>query len=240
MTKSQLWDEKARKYPRYSTSLSLVQSGTFEFLNELGVDFSGKKLIDVGCGTGVWTLHLAQKADFVNALDSSKEMLNVLAEDALGLNLKNIECLNTAFQAFYANKPTPKYDIAFVSMSPALKEADDYDAFAELAPLRIFIGWDEFRRSDFLTPIFQALGAKQKCFNDYDMERHLITKGIKYEKKVFCETRTDTKPREIAIESAMWHLNMAEAYPTKDELAAFIKDDTITETITSKMKLLVF
>lgn len=240
MTKSQLWDEKARKYPRYSASMNAVQSGTFAFLNELGVDFGGKKLIDVGCGTGAWTLHLAQKVRVVSALDSSKEMLAVLAEDALGLNLNNIECINAAFQVFYENKPTPKYDIAFVSMSPALHCAQDYDAFIALAPTRIFIGWDEFRHSDFLTPIFQALGAKQKCFNDYDMERHLITMGVKYEKKVFCETRTDTKPREIAIESAMWHLNMAESFPTKDELAAFIDGDTVTETITSRMKLLVF
>lgn len=276
--KAHLWDKKASTFPRYSEELNAVQKGVFEALSGWGVEFSGKKLIDIGCGTGVWTLHLAQKAKSVVGLDSSKEMLKVLQEDAKWLNLSNVLPVNLNFEEFYGdfagkkgefggNLPsssgfvgeysdnatsqsgkrvgakhlsTEKFDIAFVSMSPALNKNEDYQAFMALAPLRIFVGWQEYRQSDFLEPIFKAFNAKQKCFDDDDMENFLRKNGIKFKKKVFEEIRHSEKPRAIAIENALWHLNMAGIEPSTDELDKLIKGESIKETIQSKIKLLVF
>ena len=125
-------------------------------------------------------------------------------------------------------------------MSPALNKDEDYKAFMTLAPLRVFVGWEEYRQSDLLAPIFKAFNAKQKCFDDNDMENFLRKNKIEFKKKVFEETRHNEKPREIAIENALWHLNMAGIEPSVDELDKLINGDTIKEVVQSKIKLLVF
>lgn len=239
MSKVNLWDKKAKTFPRYSKELNSIQKGTFETLVSLGIEFSGKSLIDIGCGTGVWTLHLAQMAKSVTAVDVSAAMLEVLQEDAKKLSLNNVECKNLDFQSFYTCCKD-KFDIAFASMSPALNKDEDYQAFLNLASLRIYLGWQEYRQSDFLTPIFKVFNAKQKCFNDDDMESYLKKQGIKFEKQIFDETRRNEKTREVAIENAMWHLNMAGIEPSVAELEELVKGELIVEVVKSKIKLLVF
>lgn len=109
-----------------------------------------------------------------------------------------------------------------------------------LAPCRVYLGWEEYRQSDLLAPIFKAFNAKQKCFNDDDIEIFLQKNSITYQKEVFSETRTSEKSRQVAIENALWHLNMAGVEPSASEIEGFIKGDTIKETVKSKIKLLVF
>ena len=237
--KTHLWDKKSKTFPRYSEALNSIQTSTFKACERLGIDFCGKSLIDIGCGTGVWTLHLAQKARSVAALDASAGMLEVLKEDAARLNLSNIRLINSKFEDFYANF-SEEFELAFASMSPALNKDGDYEAFMRLAPQRVYLGWEEYRQSDLLEPLFRAFEAGQRCFDDNDMENFLKKNAIKYVKEVFSEVRVNEKPREIAIENAMWHLNMAGVEPSEDELKALIKDEVIKETIKSKIKLLVF
>ena len=239
MNKLNLWDKKAKTFPRYKEDLSAIQKESFGIFEALGLDFNGKSLIDVGCGTGVWTLHLAQKAKTVLALDASNAMLEILKEDSLRLNLSNITCKNSDFEGFYTCFKD-KFDIAFSSMSPALNKKEDYEAFLNLAPCRIYLGWQEYRQSDFLEPIFKALGARQKCFNDDDIESYLKKEGIKFEKQVFDETRRNEKSKEVALENALWHLNMAGLEPSPQELEKFVKAETIIEVVKSKIKLLIF
>lgn len=264
--KKALWDKKASTFARYSEELNSIQKGVFEALRRWEVDFSAQSLIDIGCGTGVWTLHLAKVAKSVVALDSSQAMLEVFKEDAKRLNLSNVSCVNSNFEAFYqglwANKDEKhetraknddknarsaqsrkrgeKFDIAFVSMSPALNKNEDYKAFAKLAPLRVFVGWEEYRQSDFLAPIFKAFGVKQKsCYTD-EIENFLRQNGVKFKKEVFEEIRYNEKPRQIAIEGALWHLNMAGVERSAQEVGKLVTSQTIKEVIKSKIKLLVF
>lgn len=269
--KKALWDKKASTFPRYSEELNSVQKGVFEALRRWGVDFSAKSLIDIGCGTGVWTIHLAKVAKSVVALDSSQAMLEVLKEDAKRLNLSNVSYVNSNFEAFYQvlvakgdekhetqaknddknslgvgaqssqkSKKGEKFDIAFVSMSPALNKNEDYEAFSQLAPLRVFVGWEEYRQSDFLAPIFKAFGVKQKsCYTD-EIENFLRQRGVRFQKEVFEEIRHTEKPRQIAIEGALWHLNMAGVEPSAREIEKLVTSETIKEVVKSKIKLLVF
>ncbi|MFG5142297.1 class I SAM-dependent methyltransferase, partial [Campylobacter lari] len=73
-----LWNKKAKSYARYSSNLNEIQKATFAKLGSL----QGKSVVDIGCGSGVWTLHLAQKAKDVLVVDSSSAMLEILQDDA--------------------------------------------------------------------------------------------------------------------------------------------------------------
>ncbi|MPP76599.1 methyltransferase domain-containing protein [Campylobacter jejuni] len=141
-----LWDKKAKTYARYQNTLNTIQKQTFEYLQNLNISFQNKSIIDIGCGTGVWTLHLAKEAKEILALDSANTMLEILQEDAKKLNLNNIKCENLSFETWMQNNPNVKFDLAFLSMSPALQNEKDYTNFLNLAKIKIYLGWAETRK----------------------------------------------------------------------------------------------
>ena len=73
---NQMWDKKALHYPRFSGQKNEFQETLFAKLNEFGVNFNGKSLIDIGCGTGVHTIYLAGLCAEVLGVDSSEKMFN--------------------------------------------------------------------------------------------------------------------------------------------------------------------
>lgn len=234
-----LWDKKAKTYARYSETLNKIQQDSFKEFKKLNIDFKDKLMIDIGCGTGVWTLHFAKVAKEILALDSSKIMLEILSQDALNLGINNIKYQNLSFDLFYKENPNFRCDIAFLSMSPALQNEIDYKNFMTLAPLRIYLGWADYRKSDFLDPIFRHFNTEFKGFYKKDLENFLIEKNIKFHKIIFNEMRVVQRSREEAIENALWHLDMNGVKTDKRILENFIKEE-VKEQIESKIKLLIF
>lgn len=171
-----LWDKKAKTYARYQNTLNTIQKQTFEYLQNLKISFQDKSIIDIGCGTGVWTLHLAKEAKEILALDSANAMLEILQEDAKKLNLNNIKCKNLSFETWMQNNPNVKFDLAFLSMSPALQNEKDYTNFLNLAKIKIYLGWADYRKSDFLDPIFKYFNTEFKGFYKKDLENYLLEK----------------------------------------------------------------
>lgn len=171
-----LWDKKAKTYARYQNTLNTIQKQTFEYLQNLNISFQNKSIIDIGCGTGVWTLHLAKEAKEILALDSANTMLEILQEDAKKLNLNNIKCENLSFETWMQNNPNVKFDLAFLSMSPALQNEKDYTNFLNLAKIKIYLGWADYRKSDFLDPIFKYFNTEFKGFYKKDLENYLLKK----------------------------------------------------------------
>ncbi len=234
-----LWDKKAKNYARYNQKLNPIQEQTFKELEKLNISFKNKSIIDIGCGTGVWTLHLAQNAKEITALDNAKAMLEILKEDAKKLQLTNIKYENCTFTEWVSKNQNTQFDIAFLSMSPALQDKKDYLNFIQLAKFRIYLGWADYRKSDFLDPIFKHFNTEFKGVYKQDLESYLLENDIKFHKFVFDETRIVERRKDEAIENALWHLDMNGVKASKQDLEAFVKDD-ITETIQSKIKLLVF
>ncbi|MBZ7964972.1 class I SAM-dependent methyltransferase, partial [Campylobacter sp. 2457A] len=228
--------KKAKNYARYG-KLNDIQKQTFEKLNELNIDFINKNIVDIGCGTGVWTLHLAQKAKSVLGVDNSKAMLEILQEDALKNNTNNVKTLHLDFESFYKENQE-KFDIAFLSMSPALQNENDFKAFLNLASQKIYLGWADYRKSDFLDPIFKHFNTEFKGFYKKDLESFLLEKNINFYKFVFDEERVVYRSKDEAIENALWHLSMNNIKTNREKITKFIKSD-IKETIVSKIKLLV-
>lgn len=234
-----LWDKKAKNYPRYSENLNSIQKQAFEKINVLGIDFSAKNIIDIGCGTGVWTLHLAKIARQITAIDNSKAMLEILTKDAHFLGLKNIKIENKSFEQWQQDNENLNFDIAFLSMSPALQNIKDYENFIHLADVRIYLGWAEARKSDLLDPILKHFNTEFKGFYKQDLESFLKEKNIHYHRFIFEEKRQAQRTREEALENALWHLDMNGIKAEKSQLEKLILNDTL-ETIESKIKLLVF
>ncbi|EAK9877238.1 class I SAM-dependent methyltransferase [Campylobacter lari] len=228
-----LWNKKAKSYARYNPNLNEIQKATFAKLGSL----QGKSVVDIGCGSGVWTLHLAQKAKSVLGVDSSSAMLEILQEDAKTHAMSNIKTLNLDFENFYKNNNI-KFDLAFLSMSPALQNEKDYKAFLNLASKKVYLGWASRRKSSFLDPIFEHFNTHFKGFYEEDLQGFLNAQNIPYEVEIFNETRVVKRDKDSAMENALWHLSMNGLNVNKQELESFVKDE-VEEIIEAKIKLLV-
>lgn len=228
-----LWNKKAKSYARYNPNLNEIQKATFAKLGSL----QDKSVVDIGCGSGVWTLHLAQKAKSVLGIDSSSAMLEILQEDAKTHVISNIKTLNLDFENFYKNNNT-NFDLAFLSMSSALQNEKDYKAFLSLASKKVYLGWASRRKSSFLDPIFEHFNTHFKGFYEEDLQGFLNAQNIPYESEVFNETRVVKRDKESAIENALWHLSMNGVNANKQELESFVKDE-VEEIIEAKIKLLI-
>lgn len=231
-----LWDKKAKTYARFSPTLNTIQKQSFEEFQKLGLDFKDKSVIDIGCGTGVWTLHLAFLAKEILALDNSKAMLEILQEDASKLGLSNIKSVNLSFEDFMKENANLRFDIAFLSMSPALQ--NDYKHFLNLAQKKIYLAWADLRKSDFLDPIFKHFKTEFKGFYKQDFESFLLENDIDFHKVIFEERRVVKRTREEAIENALWHLDMNGIKVEKNELESLILGD-VREKIVAKIKLII-
>lgn len=232
-----LWDKKAKNYARYNENLNEIQKQSFDEFKKLNINFKDKKIIDIGCGTGVWTLHLAKLAKEILAVDNSSAMLEILEQDSKNNNILNIKTINNDFKTFCKDN-TLKFDIAFLSMSPALADESDYVNFLNLASHKIYLGWADYRKSDFLDPIFKYFNTEFKGFYKKDLENYLLEKNIFFHKIVFDETRKVQRTKEEAIENALWHLSMNKITTSKEAVSSFVENDII-ETIESKIKLLI-
>ncbi|EAJ5673218.1 class I SAM-dependent methyltransferase [Campylobacter lari] len=228
-----LWNKKAKSYARYNPNLNEIQKATFAKLGSL----QGKSVVDIGCGSGVWTLHLAQKAKSVLGVDSSSTMLEILQEDAKTHAISNIKTLNLDFENFYKNNNI-KFDLAFLSMSPALQNEKDYKAFLNLASKKVYLGWASRRKSSFLDPVFEYFSTHFKGFYEEDLQGFLNAQNIPYEVEIFNETRVVKRDKDSAMENALWHLSMNGINVNKQELESFVKDE-VEEIIEAKIKLLV-
>lgn len=166
-------------------------------------------------------------------------MLEILKQDAKKLKLTNIKYANLSFEEWVQKNQNARFDIAFLSMSPALRNEKDYISFINLAKVKIYLGWAEYRKSDFLDPIFKHFNTEFKGIYKQDLESFLLEKNMSFDKIVLSEIRKVQRSHDEAIENALWHLDMNGVKATKSEVQSFVKGD-INETIESKIKLIIF
>jgi ubiquinone/menaquinone biosynthesis C-methylase UbiE len=81
---------------------------------KLSSDFS---VLDVGAGTGKLTLPLAQRVQFVTALDQSAVMLDIIRKKAAAQNIQNIRLLHLDWNKATTGKDFQLHDIVLASRS---------------------------------------------------------------------------------------------------------------------------
>lgn len=236
------WDKKALSYSRYDGKLTGFDLEFFDKVREFGVCFEGKTLIDVGCGTGVKSLHLAKMCKSVTAVDISTKMLEVMSEDAAKFGISNLQIHESSWSDF---KLDQSYDIAFSTMSPAIGTNEDFDKFLNCARQRVYLWWNKPRNSDLVNKFYEIYGQRKDWFDRASsFEYRLDKQKIPYRSEILNEVRTKILSLENAYENISWHLEIAnikfDEKALKNELKQMSVNENITETITSSMKLLVF
>ena len=269
------WDKKSESYAKFSGELGDFGKRVFEILRGWGVNFAGKSVLDVGAGTGVYSLYLASLGAKVTAIDSSEGMLRELRRSAqeFGIPLQNV--LNLSFAEFcerlsrdgFADaagenfKIYPRsqseisnsqaqeaqalnlkdavsktresenfkipavFDIAFLTMSPALKSTEDFEAFLALGERKIYLNWASERNSSMLAPLFERFGTghKRLATAAEKLEALLGARDIKFKSEILTERREQKRSLQEAVQNAAWHLHMDGAEASEREIEELLK-----------------
>ncbi len=269
------WDKKSESYAKFSGEPGSFGKRVFEILRGWDVSFAGKSVLDVGAGTGVYSLYLASLGAKVTAIDSSEGMLRELRRSAeeFGIALQNV--LNLSFAEFcerlsrdgFADaagenfKIYPRsqseisnlqaqeaqvlnfkdaasktresknfkipavFDIAFLTMSPALKSTEDFEAFLALGERKIYLNWANERNSSMLAPLFERFGAghKRLATAAEKFEALLGARDIKFKSEILTERREQKRSLQEAVQNAAWHLHMDGAEASEREIEELLK-----------------
>lgn len=158
------WDKRASTFPRYSGLEDSYEVGMLNLARQNGIVFKGRRLIDIGCGSGLYTIGLALEAAEVTAVDISSEMLAALRSEADRRGLKNIRYVHSNWLGFAGGE---KYDVVFCSMSPAVRdEAGRIKMLEHAAGDVVYIGWGAPMKSDVAEGLYLKYGLNPPAMVD--------------------------------------------------------------------------
>ncbi len=239
------WKRKSATYGRYDGRTDVIEAEIFRTMKEAGIDFAGRSVLDIGCGTGKYTIRAAKEAQCVTALDISKEMLDILAEDAGKEGCENIDIVKCPWDEYVADGR--KWDIVMATMTPAVRTFEDYErAFACAKESMIYLGWGGRRDVELLADIVSRHKAQAKIFdNSRNMKKWLEGKGIEYFSKVFDEERTKTLSLEGAMDYCADELEAYGVDADSAEIAEAVRkfedaDGSVSFKINGRFELIVF
>lgn len=152
------WNKKAKRYPSpFDENAFNITQKVLAILGQKGVDFYGKKILDIGCGTGIFTLPLAKIAQFVVGLDFSEAMLERLKAESERRGIKNIGIMYSSWKDFGPNTSNliRSFDVVLSSMSMAIKEEEDILKMEDCSrQFCVYIGWARLRKNPLMEEVF--------------------------------------------------------------------------------------
>jgi len=238
------WDKKAHRYGRYTPEGDHLERIICDLMGEMGVDFAGKRVIDIGCGTGIYTLRVAQRATHVDALDISGEMIKILEEDTARYGFENIHPFHSGWEEF--SLPDARYDYALSTMSPATHNAEGFAKMHRSAQTKIFLGWGAKRGTILLEELIAAHGATYTPPNGaVRLKEWLEAENIPYDLKEYPEEKVRSRPLAKAIEAYTWHLKVRDLTPDRERIEAILlrymdTDGNVVERVTNHFNLIVW
>jgi SAM-dependent methyltransferase len=158
------WERMARHYPLpFDAPILAVTRQVLTLVKKRKLAISGRTILDIGCGTGIFTLPLACEAAMVTGLDDSTAMLARMGQAATAAGLQNVKPVQASWKTvdLAVLEFEKAFDIAWVSMSPAVKTLDDFAKMEQCArSWCVYIGWGRKRKDGLMEEIFGLHGLR--------------------------------------------------------------------------------
>lgn len=199
MNQKEFWNKQALDFPRYNDMDDEFQQKLINIFKEKNMLSKDSTVIDIGCGTGVYTIPIAKEAKKVLALDISPKMLEILKEDSWNYNLtKTIEIKCSNWSEFQSEE---KYDLVFASLSAAFRNNADFEKILDYAKGYVcFLDFVDTKGSNFEELLSSKLKIKKQIYKDLEnIKQWLNSKNIEYKTIPL----TNNYTRLIDIDSAL-------------------------------------
>jgi SAM-dependent methyltransferase len=210
---SAFWERMAQHYPLPFEAKALADTRkVLALVKSKGVQFSRAGLLDIGCGTGIYTLPLACEAAMVTGIDDSKTMLARMTDVMQSKNIQNVQLIKASWKDIDLSACgfEKAFDIAWISMSPAVQTAKDFERMEKCArKWCVYIGWGRKRKNVLMQEVFRLhdlhYGPPPGVAGAYDI---LVRSGRTPSLDYF-ETSWDWKgPLEDALEDIVCFIEM--------------------------------
>ena len=109
------WNRASRNYDERSDDISKGYSELLRRLRESGTVRSSDDVLDIGSGTGLFSLPMSKVVSTLTALERSEDMIEALSRKKNGTD--NISLIKGDWNNFV---PSCKYDLVFSSFCPAV------------------------------------------------------------------------------------------------------------------------
>jgi SAM-dependent methyltransferase len=124
-----------------------------------GIHPEGKTILDIGCGTGVYTLPLAQRALQVVGLDFSEGMIRRFEEERNQHGIENARAIHAPWtDAVVEEHGLEKaFDLVWAAMTPAIRTKEDVERMNRCSRHScVSIAWGGKRSNPLMEEVFQA------------------------------------------------------------------------------------
>jgi SAM-dependent methyltransferase len=159
---SAFWDRMALHYPHPFDEKTLVETrDILSLVKSKGVEIFRSTILDIGCGTGIYTLPLARYAAMVTGLDDSVTMIERLMDTVSFSGIQNVRVVKASWKdmdisGFGFEKA---FDIAWTSMTPAIQTHQDFNRMEGCAKnWCVYIGWGRKRKNELMKEVFELHG----------------------------------------------------------------------------------
>ncbi len=156
------WERKATKYPAAFDKGQIERTlRVISMVRAKGVEIKGKKILDIGCGTGIYALPLAQEAKSVTGLDFSEAMVARLRDETMRYNISNVDVIKDSWQDvdITARGFKKSFDIVWCSMSMAVRDREDIRKMEDCSKKwGVYIGWARRRKNELMEEAFRMHG----------------------------------------------------------------------------------
>lgn len=198
------WNKRAKKYPRaFDKSVYKRTLYVLERIQQAGVSFDNKRVLEIGIGTGVYGLPIAMKAKYVVGLDCSEQMLNILKEESKKHHISNIEIYTAFWHEVDIDKMVWRaaFDIVLAAMTPAIKTREDVLKMEACSKKwLVYVGWGRKRENILKQEIFRLHGTELKIPGGVLMLRNILEE---LGRKPYCEFYETSWDWQGSIEEAL-------------------------------------
>ncbi len=106
-------------------SVTRVQKVT-AWLNQRGVEIGGREVLDIGAGTGTFTLPFLERGGHVTALEPAPAVMKKLIQEVEKRQFSHIKYLDTPWEEIDlgAESLTGKFDLVFASLVPGIRNTE--------------------------------------------------------------------------------------------------------------------
>ena len=158
------WERMAQNYPLpFDDKVINGTRQVIALVKDKGVEFSNTRILDIGCGTGIYTLPLAGEAAMLTGIDDSRTMIERMETAMTSENIDNVHPIKASWKNIDITdlEFEKAFDIVWTSMTPAVQTARDFEQMERCArKWCVYIGWGRKRKNALMEEIFQMHGLK--------------------------------------------------------------------------------
>jgi SAM-dependent methyltransferase len=159
---SAFWERMALRYPLpFEDKTPADTHRVLSLVKSKGVKFLKASVLDIGCGTGIYSLPLAYEVDMVTGLDDSETMIARMTDIMQSEDIQNVQPVKAAWKDIdiSASGFEKAFDIVWISMSPAVQTVQDFERMEKCArKWCVYIGWGRKRKNALMEEVFSLHG----------------------------------------------------------------------------------